>query len=160
MISKFFTPTLSFNLILLFSFSISVNTFVEIQTVNYLFYILFHLSFIYFLFYHYHYSIYFIGLFYGILLDIFLLNEISSHLLSLILLISIYILVKKYLLLLSVYQINLTIFLTLITVLSLEGIFAYLFNNIIFSITQILMYLIISLIIFIPSMFIFNKLDK
>ncbi len=160
MISKILTPHLSFNLILLLSFSISVNTFVEIQSINYIFYIFFHLSFIYLLFYHYHYSIYLIGLFYGILFDIFLLNEISSHLLSLILLISIYILLKKYLSFLSVYQINLTIFVTLISVLFLEVIFAYFFNKITFNLNQIMIYLIISLIIFIPSIFIFNKLDK
>ena len=159
MFTNLLKPYLSFNLILLFSFSVSVNTFVEIQSLNYVFYIFFHLSFIYFLFYHYHYSIYFIGLVYGVLLDILLLNEISSHLLSLILLISVYILLKKYLSFFSVYQINITIFLTLISLLFLEGIFAYFFNNIILNFNQFVKYLIISLIIFVPSIFIFNKID-
>ena len=160
MISKLFTSSLIFNILLIISFSISVNTFTEIQILNYIFYIFFHLTFIYFLFYHYHYSIYFIGLVYGILFDVLLINDISSHLVSFILLILIYVLIKKYLFLLSAYQISLAIFITLITVLFFEAIFAYVVNNITFSYTQMINYLTISCIIFVPSILFFNKLDK
>ena len=160
MLLKFFTPQLKFNLILLITFSFSVNTFVEIQNLNVFFYIVFHLTFIYFLFYHYNYSLYILGLIYGVLLDTILLNQIGSHLLTLIILISVYVLFKKYLFLLSSNQISVTIFITLILSLFSEGIFAYLFNNIYFTNTMMLKLLIISIIIFIPLIIIFNKLDK
>ena len=80
MFSKVLKPYLIFNLILFLSFSISVNSFVEIEYINIIFYIFFHLTFIYFLFYHYHYLIYIIRFYYGVLFDIFLLNSIGSHL--------------------------------------------------------------------------------
>ena len=157
---KSYRSSLIFNLILFVTFSISVNTFIKIDNINVLFYILFHLTFIYFLFYHYHYSIYFLGLIYGIMLDIFLINEIGSHLLVLIFLISIFILFKKYLFLLNSNQITIIIFVTLIVTIFLIGILAYLLNNINFSFQMMLNYSIISLIIFIPSIFFFNNLDK
>ncbi len=160
MISYFFRPFLTFNLILIFSFSVSVNSFIEVQTINYIFYILFHLTFIYFLFYHFHYSMYVIAFLYGILFDIILINHILCHLFSFIFLISFFLFFKKYLFLLSANQISITIFLTLITTLLLEMTLAYFFNSITFSNNQILMYFIISVIIFIPSIFIFNKLNK
>ncbi len=155
-----FRPSLILNLILLFSFSISVNTFVNIQIINFLFYIFFHLTFIYLLFYHYHYSIYILGLLYGVLFDIFFLNEISIHLFTLVFLITIYILLKKYLFLLSSYQVSFVIFIFLIFTLYFEGILGYFINNIIFTTSDMLTYLIISSIIFVPSIFLFNKLDK
>ncbi len=160
MIEKNLRPYLYFNLILLVSFSVSINSFVEIKFVNYFFYIFFHLTFIYFLFYHYHFFIYVLAFCYGILLDIILLNEISAHLVSFIMLVSLYVLLKRYLFLFSAYKMSITIFTTLITTLFLEVIFAFLFNNIIFNISQIIMYIVISVVIFFPSIFLFSKLDK
>ena len=157
---RFISPFLIFSIILLFSFSVSVNNFVEIQIINLLFYVFFHLTLIYFLFYYYHYSIYLFGLIYGVLFDIILLNEIGPHLISFILLILLYNFFKKYLFLLSSYQISITILITLIVVLFFEILFAYLFNNLKFSSNLLIKYLIISIIIFIPSIFVFNKLDK
>ena len=157
---RFISPSLIFSIILLFSFSVSVNNFVEIQIINLLFYVFFHLTLIYFLFYHYHYSIYLFGLIYGVLFDVILLNEIGPHLLSFMLLILLYNFFKKYLFLLSSYQISITILITLIVVLFFEILFAYLFTNFKFSSILLIKYLIISIIIFIPSIFVFNKLDK
>ena len=120
MFSKFFSPILLFNLILIVSFSISINYLVNLENINILFYIFFHITFIYFLFYHYHYSMYLLGLFYGVFLDIFLINSIGSHLLCLILLISLYVTMKKYLFLLSSFHISATIFIILIITLYLD----------------------------------------
>ncbi len=156
---KFYKPSIIFNFLLLISFSISINSFAEIEIINYLFYVFFHLTFIYFLFYHFHYSIYVIALFYGVLFDIILLDDISSHLLTFILLVSIFYMLKKFLFHLSSNQISIIILLTLIVTLFLEAIFAYLFNNIVFTPYQIITYSILSIIIFIPSIFLFNKLD-
>ena len=160
MLVKYFTKNLFFNIILIITFSISVNTFVNLENINIVFYILFHLTFIYFLFYHYHYLLYFLGLFYGVLYDILLINSIGPHLFCFITLIIIYTIIKKYLFLLSSLQISITIFLTLIIVIFLEIIIAYLFDNILFTFSNLLKYLLISFIIFIPSIYLLNRIDK
>ena len=104
--------------------------------------------------------IFFLSLFYGILFDILLLNEIGVHLLSLMILTSLFVLFKKFLFLLSSYQISITIFITLITTLFLEGIFAFMLNNIYFTFSLMIQYIFISIIIFMPTIFILNKLEK
>ena len=152
--------TLLFNFILVTSFSISVNTFVGIQNINIIFYIIFHLSFIYFLFYHYHYLFYLLAFVYGVLFDIFLLNSIGAHLISFIILISLYVFVKKYLFLLSSFQISITIFITLIGTIFIEMLIAYFFNNINITFSNLFRYFFISAIIFIPSIYILNNLDR
>ena len=160
MVSKVFKTYFIFNIVLLFSFSISVNSLLHIQFVNILFYILFHLTFIYFLFYYYHYTHYVLGFIYGILFDIILLNSIGSHLICFMVFISIYISIKKYLLLLSSNQISLIIFITLNTILYTEILLSYFLNNIYFSIPLLFNYLVISIIIFIPIVTVLNKLNK
>ena len=160
MFSKYLTPYLLLNIILFIAFSISVNTFTYLENINIFFYIFFHLTFIYFLFYHFHFTIYFLGLIYGVLLDIFLMNSIGSHLICLISLILFFVLIKRYLFQLSSYQISISIFLTLITIICLEIIFAYFLNNIYFTMSYLFKLLLISIIIFIPSIFILNKLEK
>ena len=160
MFSNVLKPYLIFNLILFFAFSISVNSFVEIEYINLIFYILFHITYIYLLFYHYHFSIYIIGLFYGIFFDILLMNSIGSHLVSLLILIFLYVFLKKYLFLLSSLQISITIFITLNAVIYFEIFYAFVFNNFYLNILQLLNYFIIALIIFIPTIFVLNKIDN
>ena len=160
MYSEYFKPYIIYNIIFVITFSVSVNTFVNLQIINILFYIFFNLTLIYYIFYRYHYSIYFLALIYGVLFDIFLLNQIGSHLICFITLISLYIFFKNYLLLLSSYQVSLTIFSTLIFLIFSEFALAYLMNNIYFSWSDFFMFLIIALIIYIPYIFILNKIDK
>ena len=160
MFSNVLKPYLIFNLILFFAFSISVNSFVEIEYINLIFYIFFHITYIYLLFYHYHFSIYIIGLFYGIFFDILLMNSIGSHLVSLLILIFLYVFLKKYLFLLSSLQISITIFITLNAVIYFEILYAFVFNNFYLNILQLLNYFIIALIIFIPTIFVLNKIDN
>ena len=148
------------NLILFLSFSISVNSYQEISNIILVFYILFHLTFIYLLFYHFHFFIYIIGFVYGILLDIFLLNEIGVHLITFLLLIFLYNIIKKYLFQLSSKQIIITIFITLVSVLYLEIIMAHFLNQYFINFMYVFKLLIISLIIFIPSIFLLTKVDK
>ncbi len=160
MLSKVFNPLILFNIILIISFSFSINSITEIEYLNFLFYIFFHLTFIYFLFYRYHYTIYILALIYGILFDILLLNSIGAHLICFISLVSIYIITKKYLFLLSPNQISFLILTALIMILYSELLLAYLINNIYFTFGKMLKYTIISAIIFIPSILMLNKLDR
>ena len=155
-----FNHSIIFNLILIVTFSVSVNSFEQLANLNILFYIIFHLTFIYYIFYHYHYLHFVLGFIYGVLFDIFLLNTIGAHLICFVSLILIYILMKKYLFLFSAYQISITIFITLNTVIFSEMLLAFLLDNIYFTINYLLKFFIITSIIFVPSIFILNKLDK
>ncbi len=160
MFTKFFNSSVKLNIILIISFSISVNSFTLFPNVNNAFYILFHLTVIYLIFYHYHYYLYIVALVYGILLDILLLNYIGTHLITFLSLLIFFALLKKYLIRLSSYQIIFVYFITLIALLLFEQILANLINNYKFNLSLILNFLLISLIIFIPTVFLFTKLDK
>ena len=158
--SKFLNSTSKLNIILIISFSISVNSFILFPNINNAFYVLFHLTFIYLIFYHYHYYLYFVALVYGILFDILLLNYIGPHLITFLSLLIFFVLLRKYLILLSSYQIIFIYFITLIVLLLFEQFLANLINDYKFNIFLILKFFIISLIIFIPTIFLFTKLDK
>ena len=158
--SKFLNSSIKLNFILIISFSISVNSFIIFPNVNNAFYVLFHLTFIYLIFYNYHYYLYVVAMVYGILFDILLLNYIGAHLITFLSLLIFFVLLKKYLIRLSSYQIIFIYFITLIVLLLFEQILANLINDYNFNMFLILNFFVISLIIFIPTVFLFNKLDK
>ena len=158
--SKFLNSSVKLNIILLISFSISVNSFILFPNINNVFYILFHLTFIYIIFYHYHYYLYVISLVYGILFDILLLNYIGAHLITFLSLLIFFVLLKKYLIRLSSYQIIFIYFITLIIFLLFEQLLANLLYNYKINMSSFFNFFIISLIIFIPTIFLFTKLDK
>ena len=157
---KFFNSSVKLNIILIISFSISVNSFILFPSINNAFYVLFHLTFIYLIFYHYHYYLYVIALVYGILFDILLLNYIGAHLITFLSLLILFVLIRKYLIRLTSYQIIFIYFITLIVLFLFEQSLANLINDYKFNIFSIFNFFLISLIIFIPSVFLFIKLDK
>ena len=158
--SKFFNSSVKLNIILIISFSISVNSFILFPNINNAFYVLFHLTLIYLIFYHYHYYLYIVALVYGILFDILLLNYIGAHLITFLSLLILFVLLRKYLIRLSSYQIIFIYFVTLIVLLLFEQFLANLINDYKFNIFSMLNFFLISLIIFIPTVFLFTKLDK
>ena len=160
MFTKLFNSSVKLNIILIISFSISVNSFTLFPNVNNAFYVLFHLTFIYLIFYHYHYYLYIVALVYGVLFDILLLNYVGTHLITFLSLLIFFVLLKKYLIRLSSYQIIFVYFITLIALLLFEQILANLINNYKFNLSLIFNFFLISLIIFIPTVFLFTKLDK
>ena len=160
MFTKLFNSSVKLNIILIISFSISVNSFTLFPNVNNAFYVLFHLTFIYLIFYHYHYYLYVVALVYGVLFDILLLNYVGTHLITFLSLLIFFVLLKKYLIRLSSYQIIFVYFTTLIALLLFEQILANLINNYKFNLSLIFNFFLISLIIFIPTVFLFTKLDK
>ncbi len=158
--SKFVNSSSKLNIILIISFSISVNSFILFPNINNAFYVLFHLTLIYLIFYHYHYYLYFVALIYGILFDILLLNNIGVHLISFISILFSFILLRKYLIRLSSYQIIFIYFITLIIFLLFEQLLANLLYNYKINMSSFFNFVLISLIIFIPTVFLFTKLDK
>ncbi len=158
--SKFFNSTIKLNFILIISFSISVNSFILLPNINNSFYVLFHLTFIYLIFYHYHYYLYLVAMVYGILFDILLLNYIGAHIITFLSLLMLYVLLRKYLFRLSSFQIIFIYFITLIILLLIEQFLANLIHNYKFNMSSFLNFFLISLIIFVPTLFLFTKLDK
>ena len=158
--SKLLNSSSKLNIILIISFSISVNSFILFPNVNNAFYVLFHLTLIYLIFYHYHYYLYVLVLIYGILFDILLLNNIGAHLISFLSLLIFFIFLRKYLIRLSSYQIIFTYFITLIILFIIEQFLANLIHNYKFNISTLFNFFLISIVIFIPTMFLFTKLDK
>ena len=159
-ISKFFNTSSKLNIILIISFSISVNSFMLFPNVNNAFYILFHLTLIYLIFYHYHYYLYIVALIFGILFDILLLNNIGAHILTFLSLLILFLLLRKYLIRLSSFQIIFIYFITLIVLFFIEQFLANLIHNYKFNMSLIYNFILISLIIFIPSVFLLTKFDK
>ena len=158
--SKYFNSSIKLNIILIISFSISVNSFILLPNINNSFYVLFHLTYIYLIFYHYHYYLYLVALVYGILFDILLLNNIGAHILTFLSLLFLFLFLKKYLIRLSSYQTIFIYFITLIILLLIEQILANLIHNYKFNMSSFLNFFFISLIIFVPTIFLFTKLDK
>ena len=158
--SKLLNSSIKLNIILIITFSISVNSFILFPNINNAFYVLFHLTLIYLIFYHYHYYLYVVALVYGILFDILLLNYIGAHLITFLSLLILFVLIRKYLIRLTSYQIIFIYFITLIVLFLFEQSLANLINDYKFNIFSILNFFLISLIIFIPTIFLFNKLDK
>ena len=158
--SKFLNSSIKLNIILIISFSISVNSFILVPNINNSFYVLFHLTYIYIIFYHYHYYLYIVALIFGILFDILLLNNIGAHIITFLSLLMLFVLLRKYLIRLSSFQIIFIYFITLIVLFFIEQFLANLIHNYKFNMSLILSFILISLIIFVPSIFLFTKLDK
>ena len=149
-----------YNLILFFSFSLSVNYFVNLEFINFLSYVFFHLTLIYLVFYFFHFSLIFIAFLYGIFLDIFLIDFISPHLISFLVFVFLFYYTKKYLLNFSSNTISYIIIGLTLLMFVLETLIAKIFFNYPINYQNLSWLFLTSLIIFFPSLFIFSKIDK
>ena len=149
-----------YHFILFLSFSVSVNHFVNLEIVNYIAYVCFHLTLIYLVFYFFHFSLIFISFLYGIFFDIFLINFISPHLISFLVFVFLFYYTKKYLLNFSSNKISyIIISVTLMTFFS-EALIAKLLFNYPINYENLGWLFFISIIIFFPSLILFSKIDK
>ncbi len=149
-----------YNLILFFSFSLSVNYFINLEFINFLSYVFFHLTLIYLIFYFFHFSFIFIAFLYGIFLDIFLIDFISPHLISFLVFVFLFYYTKKYLLNFSSNTISYIIIGLTLLMFVLETLIANIFFNYPINYQNLSWLFFTSLIIFFPSLFIFSKIDK
>ena len=149
-----------YNIILFFSFSLSVNYFVNLEFINFLSYVFFHLTLIYIVFYFFHFYLIFIAFFYGIFLDIFLIDFISPHLISFLVFVFLFYYTKKYLLNFSSSTISYIIIGLTLLMFVLETLIANIFFNYPINYQNLSWLFFTSLIIFFPSLFIFSKIDK
>ena len=154
------SQTIIYHLFLFFSFSLSVNYFVDLEFINFFSYIFFHLTLIYLVFYFFHFSLIFISFLYGIFFDIFLIDFISPHLISFLVFVFLFYYSKKYLLNFTSTTISYIIIgVTLLMFIS-ETLIANIFFNYPINYQNLSWLLFTSLIIFFPSLFIFSKIDK
>ena len=161
MVSKLLSSqTIIYHSILFFSFSLSVNFFVDLAFVNYLAYVCFHLTLIYLIFYFFHFSLIPISFLYGIFFDIFWIDFISPHLVSFLVFVFLFYYTKKYLLNFSSIRISYIIIgVTLIMFIS-ETLIANIFFNYPINYQNLGWLFLTLIIIFFPSLFIFSKIDK
>ena len=154
------SQTIIYHLILFFSFSLSVNYFVDFEFINFFSYVFFHLTLIYLVFYFFHFSLIFISFLYGVFFDIFLIDFISPHLISFLVFVFLFYYSKKYLLNFSSSTISYIIIgVTLLMFIS-ETLIANIFFNYPINYQNLSWLFFTSLIIFFPSLFVFSKIDK
>ena len=161
MVSKLLSSqTIIYHLILFFSFSLSVNYFINLEFVNFLSYVFFHLTLIYLVFYFFHFSLIFISFLYGVFFDFFLIAFISPHLISFLVFVFLFYYTKKFLLNFSSSTISYIIIgITLLMFVS-ETLIANIFFNYPINYQNLSWFCFTSLIIFFPSLFVFSKIDK
>ena len=161
MISKLLSSqVLIYQCILFVSFSLSVNYFVDLEIVNYLSYVIFHLTLIYIVFYYFHFSLIFISFLYGIFLDIFLIDNISPHLISFLTFIILFYFTKKYLLNLSSRKVSYLIISLVLIMFVSEALIAKFQFNFPINYENFAWLFIILIITFFPSLILFNKIDR
>ena len=149
-----------YQLILFFSFSLSVNYFVELKIVNYVAYVLFHLTLIYLAFYFFNFILFFIYFLYGVFFDIFLINNVSVHLITFLVFILLFYFIKKFLLNLSAYKISYIIIVITFMMFIGETLIANIFFHYPINFENLGLLFLITLIIYFPTLFIFLKIDK
>ncbi len=149
-----------YHIILFFSFSLSVNYFVNLEIMNFFSYVFFHLTLVYLVFYFFHFSIIFISFLYGIFLDIFLIDYISPHLICFLSFVFLFYYTKKYLLNFSSHKISFIIISIVCAMFILENLIANILFNYPINFQNLSLLLFTLMIIFFPSFFIFSKIDN
>ena len=149
-----------YHCILFFSFSLSVNYFLNLEIINYLAYVCFHLTLIYLFFYFFHFALIFITFLYGIFFDIFLVDNLSPHLITFLIFVILFYFTKKYLLNLSSNKISYIIIIFTLLMFASEAFIANLLFNYPINYRNFLWIFITFIIIFYPTLLIFSKIDK
>ena len=154
------SQTIIYHLFLFFSFSLSVNYFVDLEYINFFSYVFFHLTLIYLVFYFFHFSLIFVSFLYGIFFDIFLIDFISPHLVSFLVFVFLFYFTKKYLLNFSSSTISYIIIGVTLLMFVSETLIANIFFNYPINYKNLSWLFFTTLVIFFPSLFIFSKIDK
>jgi len=149
-----------YHIILFFSFSLTVNYFVELKIVNFIAYVLFHLTLIYFIFYFFHFTLYFIFFLYAVLFDIFLINNIGPHIISFLIFLTTFQLLKKFLLNFSPFKISYIIIIISFIMFIIESFISKILYNYPINYNDLGILFLISVLMFLPSLYMFSKIDK
>ncbi len=149
-----------YHIILFFSFSLTVNYFVELKIVNFIAYTLFHLTLIYFIFYFFHFTLYFIFFLYGVLFDIYLINNIGPHIISFLIFLTAFQFLKKFLLSFSSFKISYIIIIIVFIMFVIESFISKILYNYPINYNDLGLLFLILVLMFLPSLYMFSKIDK
>ncbi len=149
-----------YHCILFFSFSLSVNYFVNLEIINYFAYVCFHLTLIYLFFYFFHFALIFLTFLYGIFFDIFLVDNISPHLITFLIFSVLFYFARKYLFNLSSIKISYIIIILSLLMFFSEALIANLLFNYPINYENFIWIFITFIIIFYPTLLLFSKIDK
>ena len=149
-----------YNLLLIFIFSIIVNSNNSFSLIYISFYCIFHLLIIYLGIYYYRNALYFIFFLYGLGLDVLWLNEIGPHLLVFMFILIFFNLSKKYWYKLNSYKIYIVILILQLIIIILEIMFSFLFFQYSINLNHFLQILFISIFISFPTFLFFSYIDK
>ena len=149
-----------YNIILLVSFSIIINSNNYSSLIHSIFYCILHFTLIYLCIYYYRKLLYPIFIIYGLFLDILLLNEIGPHLLVFILILSLLNLFSKYFYNLTSIKIYFFIIIIQLLFIFLEILLSFIFYNFNLDISYLIQLIIFTLIMSFPVFLFFSKIDQ
>ena len=148
-----------FNLLLIFIFSIIVNSNNSLSLVYTTLYCIFHFLIIYLGIYYYRKALYFIFFLYGLGLDVLWLNEIGPHLIVFMFMLAFFNLTTKYWYNLNSYKIYIIILILQFIIITLEIMFSYVFFQYSISLNHFLQIFFISLLVSFPIFLFFSYID-
>ena len=160
LLSKYLGPFTYYNIILLFLFSLSVDSIQLFSIINSISYIIFHYVIIYLGLYYYRNILYILYFVYGLGIDLLLINQIGPHLLLFMTLLFFFKQTQKYFRNFNSQKIYITILFVQIMIIFLEMLIAQLLFSYNFNLNVFLKYIFISLVISYPILIIFNKIDN
>ena len=153
-------PFYIYNIILLFVFSILVNSNSFFFEINLILYICFHLIIIYLGIYYFRKLLYFIFFLYGLGLDIFWLNEIGPHLFVFMLYLIFVNFTIKYLYSLSSIKVYILIIILQFILVTLEMIITQVLFKINIDLVSYIKIIIFTIIFSYPLFILFLRIDK
>lgn len=149
-----------YNFLLIFIFSVIVNSNNSFSLIYTSFFCIFHFLIIYLGIYYYRTSLYFIFFLYGLGLDVLWLNEIGPHLIVFMFMLIFFNLIKKNWYNLNSYKIYIIIMTLQFIIISLEIIFSYVFFQYIYYLNHFVEIFFISILISLPTFLLFSYIDK
>ena len=160
LLSRYLFPFTYYNLILIFSFSLSVSSIESFSIINSISYIFFHFLIIYLGLYYYRRSLYSIYFLYGLGFDILLIDQIGPHLFIFMTLLFFFYLTKKYFIYFSSQRIYLLILFIQLLIILLEMLLTDFLFDYDFNLNKYLKFIFISIISSYPIFIIFSKIDN
>ena len=149
-----------YNFLLIFIFSVIVNSNNSFSLIYTSFFCIFHFLIIYLGIYYYRTSLYFIFFLYCLGLDVLWLNEIGPHLIVFVFMLIFFNLIKKNWYNLNSYKIYIIIMTLQFIIISLEIIFSYVFFQYIYYLNHFVEIFFISILISPPTFLLFSYIDK
>jgi len=157
---KFLKSFYIYNFLLIFLFSVSINSLNAFYSVNIVSFVVFHFVIIYLSLYYYRKIIYLIFFIFGLGFDIFLINQIGPHLIVFLLSLFLLHLTKRLYQNLDSIEVYFLIFFIITMMFFLEMFLIKLFFGYNLNIDNYLKLIMISILVSFPVFFTFSRIDR